>query len=238
MNLDKWTGAIYAITFALLYMVVFLLFPPNAALHVLQTCRTSVQSFAVNFVAAPVSYFEILNYILGQESLLKHVMSYDEELLLVFLNFIVVELLIFWAFAYFHAKRKTHTFNAHKVFWSGTFATYALVAIESLNKCGTGTSIIGVSLTSILLVCISSDLFHSELRGAKLSSLILPTLAYVFLGTMFVSYLSRPIIHLSGLALFVLILYAWDKPFKEEFTKLLSGTVKRISVLCRKINHH
>ena len=28
MNLDKWTGAIYAITFALLYMVVFLLFPP------------------------------------------------------------------------------------------------------------------------------------------------------------------------------------------------------------------
>lgn len=230
-------GTIYAITFALLYMVVFLLFPPNAALHVLQTCRTSVQSFAVNFVAAPVSYFEILNYILGQESLLKHVMSYDEELLLVFLNFIVVELLIFLAFAYFHAKMKTHTFNAHKVFWSGTFATYALVAIESLNKCGTGTSIIGVSLTSILLVCISSDLFHSELRGAKLSSLILPTLAFVLLGTMFVSYLSRPIIHLSGLALFVLILYAWDKPFKEEFTKLLSSTAKRISVLCQKINN-
>ena len=229
MKLDKlvW-GAIYAITFALLYMVVFLLFPPNAALHMLQTCRTSVQSFAVNFIAAPVSYFEILNYTLGQESLLKHAMSYDEELLLVFLNFIVVGLLIFWAFAYFHAKRKTHTFNAHKVFWSETFATYALVAIESLNKCGTGTSIIGVSLTSILLVCIGSDLFHSARKAAKLSSQILPILAFGLLGAMFVSYLSIPIIHLSGLALFVLILYFWDRSFRGELTKLLKYVILSI----------
>ena len=226
MKLDKlvW-GAIYAITFALLYMVVFLLFPPNAALHMLQTCRTSVQSFAVNFIAAPVSYFEILNYTLGQESLLKHAMSYDEELLLVFLNFIVVELLIFWTFAYFHAERKTHTFNAHKVFWSGTFATYALVAIESLNKCGTGTSIIGVSLTSILLVSIGSDLFHSELRGAKLSSLILPTIALWFFVVMLIGYLMSPIVHLSGLALFVLILYFWDRSFRRELTKLLKYVI-------------
>ena len=64
-------GDIYAITFALLYMVVFLLFPPNAALHVLQTCRTSVQSFFIEFITAPVSYFGVLEHTAKLEILLK-----------------------------------------------------------------------------------------------------------------------------------------------------------------------
>ena len=72
MKLDKFMwGIIYAITFALLYMVVFLLFPPNAALHVLQTCRTSVQSFFIEFITAPVSYFGVLEHTAKLEILLK-----------------------------------------------------------------------------------------------------------------------------------------------------------------------
>ena len=231
MDIDRWAGAIYAIAFALLYLFVLLLLPPNAALHVLNTCRTSAQSFAVNFATAPVSYFEILNYILTQEILLKHVMSYTEELQLIIQNFVGVELLIFGVFAYFHAKRKTHAFNVHKIFWSGVFATYALMAIESLNKCGTGTSIIGVSLTSILLVCIGYDLFYSAYKGAKLTSSILQILVLLFLVVMMFSSLLSPVIHLSGLALFIMILYVWDRQFRKELTKAFSYLVKRISAI-------
>jgi hypothetical protein len=232
MKQYRWMGAIYAIAFALLYLLVFLLFPPSAALHVLQTCRTSAQSFIVNFATAPVSYFEIWNYILLQERLLKHAILYGAKLQLIILNFIVVQLLIFGTFAYFHTKRKTHAFNAHKVFWSGIFATYMFMAIVSLlNSCGTGTSIMGVSLTSILLVCVGYDLFYSAYKGAKLTSSILQILALLFLVVMMFSYLLSPVIHLSGLALFILILYVWDRQFRKELTKVFSYVVKRISAI-------
>ena len=230
MNLGRWIGAAYAIAFALLYLLVFLLFPPNLALHILQTCRTSMQGLAVNFAVAPISYFEVLVYILKLQHLLGHAIPYGEVMQLLLLNFVAVELLIFGSFAYFYAKRRAHAYNAQKVFWSGVFASYMLVAIEALYGCGTGTSIIGVSLTSILLACVGSDLFHAARNGEKLTSQALRVLAFAFLATMLVGYLLSPIVHLSGLALFITILFIWDKSFRKDLLAILTLFAQKIGL--------
>ncbi|MCL4373911.1 hypothetical protein M1367_03485 [Candidatus Marsarchaeota archaeon] len=129
---------------------------------------------------------------------------------------------------YFHAKRATHAYNVHKVIWSGIFATYLLAAIEAPFVCGTGTSIIGVSIASILFVCIGFDLFRSPIKGAKPPSQILRIPALGFLGAMLFAYLMSSIVHLSGLALFILILYFWDRQFRKEFTTVLEFIVGKI----------
>jgi len=77
---------------------------------------------------------------------------------------------------------------------------------------------------------VSSDLFHAARNGEKLTSQALRILAFAFLATMLVGYLLSPIVHLSGLALFITILFIWDKSFRKDLLAILTLFAQKIGL--------
>lgn len=106
--------------------------------------------------------------------------------------------------------------NPHKVLWSAVGATYVLGIIDiAFHKCGTGTSIIGVSLSAILLFYMSNDMLRNRKQGKATPALIIVIFSFIFV--FFVLYFYNPIIHLSGLLIFIVLLSGWDDNFRKNF---------------------
>ena len=211
-------GLVYSLGFSALYLAVLLLVPPSSAVSILKTCRTSLESFGINFVSAPVSYFEILIY-LGQHS----ITSMLETELLIISNFLIVSMLITYTFTYFSKRSGSFGFNPHKILWSSVLATYvfSLGSLLLTGKCGTGTSIIGISLSTILLACIWSETEGMLKKRSKPS--ILRIVLFSLLLAFWLSYLLEPFVHLSGLFAFIAILALWDRRFRKKFRELVKS---------------
>lgn len=211
-------GLMYSLGFSLLYLAVLLLVPPSSAVSILKTCRTSLESFGINFASAPVSYFEVLIY-LGQHG----INSLVETESLLISNFIIVSMLIAYAFTYFPRRAGGFGFSPHKIVWSGVLATYvfSLGSLLLSGKCGTGTSIIGISLSTILLACIWSETEGMLKKRSKPS--ILRIVLFSLLLAFWLSYLLEPFVHLSGLFAFIAILALWDRRFRKKFRELVKS---------------
>jgi len=214
--------AVYSIGFALLYLAVLLIIPPSNALTILNTCASSSGSMATNLLSAPVSYFEVLVFAVKY-----HISTTSGIWPLFLFNFFFVDLIVLYSFFYFSKSTQSHAFNPHKTIWSGVAATYLLSLVyAAINRCGTGTSIIGFSISVVLLFCIGYDIVRAkkERAGAPLRTIVL----FAFIFAFSIGYLAEPIIHLSGLLIFVILLSLWDKNFKAGLIGFLKTVRLRL----------
>ncbi len=209
-------GAAYGLGFTILYFIVYLLIPPIAAISFLNVCMTA-KGMLINVITSPISYLEIV-YMIDHD-----IYSLSTLVSLVLLNFITIALLIYYSFIFF--SKRSNSFNPHKIIWSSIIATYIFSLINILfHMCGTGTSIIGISLSTILLAFLIPDLINVHKRRLKLS--FKKVVLFSFIMTLWISYFLKPVVHLFGLLIFLVVLSLWDRNFRYVFIAFLSRIYK------------
>jgi hypothetical protein len=205
-------ASVYAIVFLLLYLTVLHFFPYNQAVGIINSCPTNSTAHYTNLLIAPVSYFEMI--IIVQEL---HLTGTAITWLLIS-NLAFVAIGIYATVIYLNdfSIRYKRKFNVNKLILSSVAATWLLSL--TLIPCGTGISIIGVSLNLFTGLAIFKDGRQLKAqglmqRGHRLWAYVL---ADVVLLVIAASYLiSGPIQHTLGLVLFALILFLAEPPFRD-----------------------
>ncbi|MEM0202141.1 MAG: hypothetical protein QXR73_03100 [Candidatus Micrarchaeaceae archaeon] len=204
-------ASVYAIIFLLLYLTVLHFFPYNQAVGIINTCLTNSTARYTNLLIAPVSYFEMI--ITVQEfHLTGQAVSW---LFSSNLAFVVIGIYATVIYLNDFSVKYRKKFNVNKLIIASVIATWALSL--TLIPCGTGISIIGVSLNLFTGLAIFKD--GLQLKAQGLMQRWPRVLAYVIadapLLVIVISYLiSGPIQHLLGLCLFALILFLIEPYFR------------------------
>ena len=204
-------GCTYSIIFLLLYLLVLHIFPVTSAVSIINSCPTNSTAHLTNLIIAPVSYFEML--IITQTY---HITgSGITYLLITNLSFVIIGILAVVLFYNDLSAKYKRTFNVNKVILSSVIATWALCL--TLIPCGTGISIIGVSLNLFAGLGLFKDGLYLRRQGKMIGKTILMyTGATVITLTIAASYIiSGPIQHLLGLGFFILILALIEPSFRK-----------------------
>ena len=219
-------ASVYAIIFLLLYLAVLHVFAYNQAVSIINACPTNPTARYTNLLIAPVSYFEII--ITVQEF---HLTGTSISWLLSSnLAFVVIGIYATVIYLNDFSVRYRRKFNVNKLILATVLATWALCL--TLIPCGTGISIIGISLNLFTGLAIFKDGRQLKAQGLMQhgSRLWTYVIADVLLLTIIASYLiSGPIQHFLGLGFFALILLAIEPPFKDIVWTYLRGVYDHFS---------
>ncbi len=205
-------ASIYAILFLILYLAVFHFFPYNQAVDIIKSCPTNFTAHYTNLLLAPVSYFEMI-IIVQTYHLTGSAISY---LLISNLAFVAIGIYATVIYLNDFSVRYRRKFNVNKLILATILATWALCL--TFIPCGTGISIIGVSLSLFTGLVIFKDARQLKARGLMRHGFRLWFYVVVELLLLVIaaSYLlSGPIQHLLGLSFFALILFLIEPPFRD-----------------------
>jgi hypothetical protein len=215
-------GLAYSILFLLLYLLVLHIFPGPAAVSIINSCPTNATARYTNLVIAPVSYFEMIiithaYHITG---------SGVPELLITNLIFVIVGIMAIVLFCNDLSSKYKGKFNANKIILSSVLATWALCL--TFIPCGTGISIIGVSLNLFVGICIFKEMLYlSKRRKISRGTLLVYVATAVLTLTIALSYIvSGPAQHLLGLGFFILILAIIEPNFRKIIINLFKPVVE------------
>lgn len=212
-------ASVYSILFLILYLAVLHFFPYGQAVNIIKSCTTNSTAHYTNLIVAPVSYFEIL-IIVNKDHLTGSAIPY---LLISNLTFVIIGIYATVIYLNDFSVRYKRKFNVNKILLATILATWALCL--SFFPCGTGISIIGVSLSLFTGLVIFKDARQLKARGLmqhgfKVSVYVITD---ALLLTIVVSYLlSGPIQHLLGLGFFALILFLIEPPFRDIVKSLFA----------------
>ncbi len=208
-------GCFIATVFLFLYLQVIKTYPASTAIQLLETCTTNATSRSIIFNTAPVSYFELI--ILASKFHLTSTLDIDW---LITLNSIFVALLLLFAYVYFDLYlKRVKGLKAYNLIVSAILATYLLNTLNwyAFQQCGTGTSIIGFSMASSLLVIMSLDFrtYKQKDFGKITRTKWLYALLFAFAAANFIGDLLAGFIHLEGLIIFVILFLLLDTKAKQ-----------------------
>ena len=204
-------GCAYSILFLLLYLLVLHVFPGSAAVSILNSCSTNSTVRYINLIIAPVSYFEMM--IITQAY---HITGAGISYLLITnLAFVIIGILAGVLFYNDFSLKYKRAFNVNKVILSSVLATWALCL--TFIPCGTGISIIGISLNLFTGIGLFKDGRYLRRQGKMVGKTFFVYLtASVLTLTIVVSYIiSGPVQHLLGLGFFILILAIIEPSFRK-----------------------
>lgn len=207
----------YSVIFLLLYLLVLHLFPGDAAISIINSCTSNATARFTNFVIAPFSYFEML--ILTSAN---HITGIGIPILLIS-NLLFVVVGIFAIVLYYNdfSIRYRHAFGVNKIIFSSILATWALCL--TFIPCGTGISIIGVSLNLFAGIGIFKDArflrSQGKMHGPTLHAYVAAATVTLFIAATYI--VSGPIQHVLGIVWFIIILCLIDGNFRKMIRNIL-----------------
>ena len=217
-------ASVYAILFLVSYLAVLHFFPYNQAVNIINSCPTNSTAHYTNLLIAPVSYFEMIISVQTYH-LTGSAISY---LLISNLAFVVIGIYATVIYLNDFSVRYRRKFNVNKLMLATILATWALCL--TLIPCGTGISIIGVSLSLFTGLVIFKD--ARQLKASGLMQHGFRVWVYVIADALLLvivaSYLlSGPIQHLLGLAFFALVLLVIEPQFRDTMKGFLKDHLSR-----------
>lgn len=195
--------------FSTLYLFEVEYWPPKVMSAFFSTCTSIVDNSLKLFISSPFSYYEVL---------LEHFWVGTSISTALYYNFILPAIIIFACGIYlkFFSKVLNRQFSLFPVFILSVLASYLTSGFEwvfgpllfgTVNCPGTGTSIIGVSLSGFLCFGIFLDMF-SQSKNLVNSYLtyILPFSAFLFIV---LSYFASGTQHIYGLLFFEFLAFLY-----------------------------
>ncbi len=212
-------ASVYSVLFLLLYLLVIQLFPGASAVSIINSCPINQTSRYTNLIIAPVSYFEMI--IVTQYY---HITGVDISYLIITnLAFVIIGIFATVLFYNDFSLKYKRRFNVNKIILSAVLATWALCL--TLIPCGTGISIIGVSLSLFVGIGIFKDgrylLSQGKMDGRTRFKYVVSAGLMLAIAVSYV--ISGPVQHLLGLSFFILILAL----IESNFRNMLIGLFKR-----------